>query len=272
MLLLSSGSLHNYGLNRVFALAREIGFDGIEVILDSRWDTRQADYLVCLSAKYELPVASLHEPFHSSSLQGWDRNLSNRLKRTVELAEKVGARLVVVHPPRRTLKITFDYLFSFHIPFPTGLSHLCWLEEELATFQARTPVTIALENMPCRRFGPFRLNGYHLNRVEELEKFERLTFDTTHWGTWRVNLLEIYERLAGRVAHVHLSNYNGREHSLLSDGCLPLGELLRRLRKDGYRGDIALELDPKSLHAEDEGKVRKHLQECISFCKEHYER
>ena len=38
---LSTGSLYTYGLDRVFALAAEVGFDGIEVLIDPRFDTRQ---------------------------------------------------------------------------------------------------------------------------------------------------------------------------------------------------------------------------------------
>jgi hypothetical protein len=45
MLALSTGSLYTYGLDRVFGLAQKAGFDGIEVLVDGRWDTRQADYL-----------------------------------------------------------------------------------------------------------------------------------------------------------------------------------------------------------------------------------
>ena len=272
VLALSTGSLHNYGLNRVFALAAEAGFEGLEIMVDERWDTRQADYLTHLSAKYNLPIVSMHEPFHHLNLHGWNRDLLSRLKRTIKLAERVGAYLVVIHPPKRTFRVNFGDSFSLHLPFPVGRAYLRWLKEKLATFQARTPVLITLENMPCRRFGPLRLNHYHLNNLEELKNFAHLTFDTTHWGSWGVNLLETYEQLADRIVHVHLSNYNGREHSLLTDGCLPLAELLRRLKAHRYQGIITVELGPTALQAENEGKVRTHLQESIAFCRKHFER
>ena len=63
MLALSTGTLHNYGLDRVFALAREAGFQGIEVIVDARWDTRQRGYLDSLRQRHGLPIVSLHAPF-----------------------------------------------------------------------------------------------------------------------------------------------------------------------------------------------------------------
>ena len=49
--ILSTGSLYNYRIDRVFALAAEAGFDGIELLIDHRWDTRQSDYLRQLMGK-----------------------------------------------------------------------------------------------------------------------------------------------------------------------------------------------------------------------------
>ena len=42
---LSTGSLYTYGIERVFGLAAEVGFDGLEVLVDVRFDTRQPAYL-----------------------------------------------------------------------------------------------------------------------------------------------------------------------------------------------------------------------------------
>ena len=37
---LSTGSLYNYGVARVFELAAQTGYDGIEMLVDHRWDSR----------------------------------------------------------------------------------------------------------------------------------------------------------------------------------------------------------------------------------------
>ena len=55
MIALSTGSLHSYGLARVFELAAQVGFDGIEVIVDHRHDSRDPAYLHRLSAACGLP-------------------------------------------------------------------------------------------------------------------------------------------------------------------------------------------------------------------------
>jgi sugar phosphate isomerase/epimerase len=63
VILLSIGSLRFYGLDRVFMIAKDLGFDGVEVIVDDRWDTTDPAYLRALSKRYALPISSLHSPF-----------------------------------------------------------------------------------------------------------------------------------------------------------------------------------------------------------------
>ena len=38
---LSTGSLYTFGTARAFELAARAGYDGVEVIVEERWDTRQ---------------------------------------------------------------------------------------------------------------------------------------------------------------------------------------------------------------------------------------
>jgi sugar phosphate isomerase/epimerase len=51
------------------------------------------------------------------------------------------------------------------------------------------------------------------------------------------------------VRHIHLSNFDGREHRRPEDGELRLDLLLGQLAADGYRGAVSLELAPDALGA-----------------------
>jgi sugar phosphate isomerase/epimerase len=44
-IVLSSGSLYHYGLNRFFEIAKKAGFDSIELCLDSRIDNQDPTYV-----------------------------------------------------------------------------------------------------------------------------------------------------------------------------------------------------------------------------------
>ncbi len=63
----STGSLHPFGLERVFGWAAEAGFDGVEVMMDDRWDTHQPAYLAGLVERHELPILALHPPIYGGA-------------------------------------------------------------------------------------------------------------------------------------------------------------------------------------------------------------
>jgi len=122
--------------------------------------------------------------------------------------------------------------------------------------------------MPRRWLGSWQLEPYYFNRVKQLNDFRYLTLDTTHVGTWREDLLNFYQQVKPKVAHIHLSNYNGREHQLLTNGSLPLAAFLAELVKDKFDGLVSLELGPTSLQADDETKLRQNLQASLAFCQQ----
>jgi len=284
LIIFSTGSLYLYGLNRAFELAKEAGFDGLEVLVDERWDTRQADYLSKLSIENEMPICVLHNPFDSKRyIDGWEIDTVSRLERTVEMAEILGASTVVLH-----------------LPYYYKISLARWMKTELPAYQQDTAIKIAVENMPHVRliFGPLalmfrqlrrhdvKLNrfwkfatkpisvpGIRLNKVEILERFQYLTFDTTHFATGGFDVLGAYERLKDKIAHVHLSNYNlerHQEHCLPMDGILPLDELLQRLKRDNYQNTVCLEVNPTALEAEREEDVLENMKKSLDFCRLHF--
>ncbi len=283
VIIFSTGSLYIYGLNRAFELAQAAGFDGVEVLIDERWDTRQADYLLKLSSEYGMPIYSLHNPFDSKNLDGWEKNPVDRLNQTIELAELLKSSVVV-----------------FHLPHYQNIACGRWLLNELPAYQRNTEIIIAVENMPHTRllFGPLaikfkklrlhtvQLNTFwklvtfplsiphvRLNKFKDLEKLPHLNFDTTHLGTGGFDILEAYERLKNKISHIHLSNYDlqrDKEHCLPMDGILPLNELLERLNRDNYQGAICVEVDPQALEAEREEDVLRNMKESLEFCRKHY--
>lgn len=272
MIALSTGSLYTYGLDRVLSLAADAGFDGVELMIDQRWDTRHVGYLRDLMRRHDLPILAVHSPF-TASLPGWPDNEPGRIKQSVQLAEGVGAGVVVAHLPNRFGRFVLEgrgRRILIPVPWPDQGNYGRWLIEELDALRASTAVTIAIENMPALRVGGFRLNPCRWNDVASIQRFAPITMDTTHLGTWGVDLLVAYGVWNNSVGHVHLSNFNGWEHRLVEDGHLPLGRLLTTLASDGYAGVVTLELNPSSLQAESERLVGEHLAENLAFCREHF--
>jgi sugar phosphate isomerase/epimerase len=248
----STGSLHTYGLDRCFGLAAQVGFDGIELMVDQRWDTRQPAYLKHLVDEHGLPILAVHSPF-TPSVPGWPDDEPGRIQESIRLAETLAAPVVIHHLP---LRLGWIWIQSgtrrLVLPIPGRGRHTVyrdWLLKGYQQLQAATAVTLCIENMPARTWLGRRWNAYHWNSAVEMVRFSALTLDTTHLGTWGLEPVDIFPQFQGRVRHVHLSNFNGQEHRRPEDGQLRLDALLARLAAAGYQDAISLELTPSALNA-----------------------
>ncbi|MDP8236667.1 MAG: sugar phosphate isomerase/epimerase family protein [Candidatus Erginobacter occultus] len=277
--LLSSGSLRNYGLNRVFETAAGCGYDGVELIVDEHTDSVHADYIRKLIERYSLPVPVVHAPFNFLDPPGWEKDELSRLVRSLRLAEEVGARSVVLHTP-----------------FYTDRAFRRWLEEDLAGFQKKNTVTILVENMPCYRKVGGRLGKlfslsdlaerdrrgfwklvpnfllppcFPLSALGEMDQFPNIILDTTHLGTAGIDPIAAFERFRDRIGHIHLSNYDGREHLELQTGILDLAAFLHHTARSGYRGGYCLEIMPEYFDSHDSVHTIRLLSENLAFIRRH---
>ena len=278
MILLSTGSIYNYGTARVFDLAAQAGYDGIEVLVDDHWDTSQPAYLRRLSSEYGLPIPVVHSPF-LPHVPGWPDDPYSRLQRSVALAQELGAQTVVTHLPIRIYAFSLQWYgrrsrrWMFPLPIPRRGPYYHFMKNDgaLAALEAESGVTIGVENMPARRVGKMALNPCWFNTLPAMTRFPHVTLDTTHLGTWGLNPVAAYESLHERIVHVHLSDFNGREHRLPTDGHLPLADLLHRMAHGGYTGTITVELNPQAWDVSDESRCLDGLRQARAFCREHYD-
>jgi sugar phosphate isomerase/epimerase len=270
--LLSSGSLWSYSLERVFRFAAEAGFDGLQLLVDVRWETRQSGYLKELIDRHHLPVPAVHSPF-LPNIPGWPASQPERIKCSVELAEAVGAEVVVHHLPARFGSIWIQMpgrFFPFPFPRNQDADYRYWLEGDYGRFQTSTPIKLCIENMPAfERFGR-RWHLWRWNTIEGIARFPILTMDTTHLGTWGLEPVEVYSKWEGRVGHIHLSNYDGREHIRPENGRLYLDKLVAHLARTDYTGNVTLELQPQDLGAGEAddviiGRLQTSLSHCLSW-------
>ncbi len=251
-LALSTGTLYNLGLERVFELAAGTGYDGVELLVDARRDTYDVPYLERLSKRTGMPILSVHVPF-MASVDGWPDGSQGRVEQTARLAQALGARTVVAHAPLRW------HVLRLHLQGTLGLRWLqwvlpwrnraearfaLWLEKELPLVEAQCGVQVAVENMPAVHCYGRRIAAHGTSTPAAMVHWPRIVLDTTHWGTWGVDPLAAYRTLSGRVVHVHLSDYDGREHRVPYKGRLGLERLLGALGEDGFGGIVAVELDP----------------------------
>jgi sugar phosphate isomerase/epimerase len=245
------------------------------VIVDPRTDSRDTAYLSHLSREYTLPIVVLHSPF-MPNVPGWPNDQLGRLERTIALAQELDVSKVVTHLPFRFwFAMGFLYgrstrLFRFPLPWmATGPYYQLLKGSGLLEIEHETGVTIGVENMPSQKILGAKLNGYWFNNLRDLARFPHLTLDTTHLGTWDLDPLTVYQQLKDRIVHIHLANFDGREHRLPPDGHLNLGGLLTQLSKDNYQGTITVEADPSAIKISSDAECLEDLERALAFCREH---
>ncbi len=251
--ILSAGSLYTLPAPLVFEMASEVGFDGLEVIINH--DFAGSKSLAVLQALQKIhPVYSLHAPFFE--IDGWGNKI-DQLKRCADLALQAGVPLINFHPPNWML---FEYRFWK------------WLKK-VQDFQAeigQNEVLITIENMPC--LPKSKVNPYLLSKVESMVRFleERnlyLTFDTAHCGSMHTDFLSDFHQFydSGRMRNIHFSDYgNGQEHLFPGHGGLPLTRFLNHLRETGYDHALVLELAPHEF-PEEPDLIRDTLAELFTY-------
>jgi sugar phosphate isomerase/epimerase len=275
----STGSLHLMDISANFELAAETGFDGLELMCDQRWSTRDPQYITRLIRQYDIPVLAVHSPTVSTKLPGWNNREKGgdtpitRIERAVQLAEAVGAETVIVHLPQK-IEAAFLNTPKRRVILPWGKPDDAlknWFERDLARFQDSTHIKLAVENLPAFPLFGRKLELTHWNDPESWGAVHTwLTMDTTHWATKGVDPVTAYRAAGKRLTHVHLSNYaDGKEHRLPHTGELDLAALLRALAADGFDGTISVELYPEVLDFADSEALRRNMLDCAAFCREH---
>ena len=246
----STGSLYPFGLERTYSWADEAGYDGVEIMMDDRWDTHQKEYLNLLQERHGIPILALHLPLHRGA---WNLEPGKTLIRVASLARRVEASVVVAHPP------------------PPGRALEKWKNGPLR--EARDQgVSVAVENMPRNEargiFTIRKSRSCHL--PEHLLGLGDVTLDTSHVGASKVDLMRAYAMLAGQLRHVHLSDSDltgGDQHRLPGKGRLPLRPFLAALANSDYPGVVSLELKPWPLGAPSPRTVLERMRDALEFAR-----
>lgn len=236
-LVLSAGTLFHYKLSEIFTIARESGYEGVELIINTVFEKR--DPLPIIEKLLKIcPIASIHAPFFR--IAGWGSQTETLLK-TIDAACRFDIPLVNFHPP---------------LWLPPEISFWRWFRkvEDFQALATNGKTIITLENMPYVG-NRVRFNPNILRKPEKMIEFIKvhnlfMTFDTTHLGSHNPNFIGGFRRFfeTGRVRNIHFSDYgHGREHLFPGRGVLPLTRFLYQLKRFRYRGAITVELSPVEL-------------------------
>jgi sugar phosphate isomerase/epimerase len=269
-LLLSTGAFPGFSIENSLSLARDVGAEGVELMLTPRLGRIDPDYIRSIEELYETPVRSVHTTMRlrhvSPELAARDIVQSARFA-----ANFLQCDVLVVHTPN---------VQSLHEP-----AGRFWFDAVTSAVEISRSAqfAVAIENSgrstaktPTWAFDhPHRL----LWLTEEWDL--RITYDTAHAASRNWELLDTLRTLQPRIANVHLSDLNRarnsrfglvnamtRDHQIPGEGDLPIDDVIRNLATAQYAGAVTLELSPFAVHAWWRPTAVRRLSDAFRHCRE----
>ncbi|MFA7324375.1 MAG: sugar phosphate isomerase/epimerase [Candidatus Nanopelagicales bacterium] len=250
---LSTSSAFPESTEAAFAIAAELGYDGVEVMVGADAASQDSYALNELMQQYQVPVLSIHSPCLLVTQRVWGTDPWGKLRRAQQTAESLGARTVVVHPP-------FRWQRNYAQEFVDGLARM---EDE-------TDIVFAVENMFPWRAMSQELRAYAPGWDVRDEDYAHTTVDLSHTSVSRTDGLGLVKDLGQRVAHLHLADGKGTardEHLVPGRGSQPVAQVLTHLAASGFTGSIIVEVSTRSA-ATREARVAD-LAEALAFARNH---
>jgi len=251
---LSTSSVFPESTAHGFTWAVEIGYEAVEVMVGIDALSQQTVAIQQLIDHHEMPVSAIHAPCLLFTQAVWGTEPWGKLERSAEMANAVGAKVVVVHPPFRWQK---DYARDF-------VNGIAALEES-------TGIAFAVENMyPWRASAKRRLEMYLPGWDPSTEPYANTTIDLSHAAIAHDDPIAMAERLGTRLRHIHLTDGSGSpkdEHLVPGRGAMGAADFLRHLAATGFTGEVVLEINTRRCTTREEREA--DLRASLEFAREH---
>jgi sugar phosphate isomerase/epimerase len=250
---LSTSSVFPESTAAAFELAAGLGYDGVEVMVGTDAVSQDENALLHLRDHYGVEVLSIHSPCLLITQRVWGTDSWGKLQRAQKVAELLGARTVVVHPPFRWQR---EYAREF--------------VEGLRRMESETDVRFAVENMYPWRAGPGRVGAYSPDWDVRNHDYTHTTLDLSHTAVSGSDAVEMARDLGARLSHIHLADGTGApvdEHLVPGRGTQPVAEVLRGLVTSGFTGDVIAEVGTR--RAADRAAREVDLRETLEFARTH---
>ncbi|MCW2561311.1 MAG: sugar phosphate isomerase/epimerase [Mycobacterium sp.] len=268
---LSTASVYPLRTEAAFEYAARLGYDGVELMVWAESVSQDVDAVAAISARYDMPVLSVHAPCLLISQRVWGANPISKLERSVRAAEQLGAQTVVVHPP-----------FRWQRRYAEGFA------EQVAELESGSDVMVAVENM-----FPFRADRFFGTGTPSIERMRKrggtpgaaisafapsydpldgehahYTLDLSHSATAGSDAIDMAKRMGEGLVHLHLCDGSGAatdEHLVPGRGTQPTVEICQMLAASDFAGHVILEVT--TSRARNAAEREELLTESLEFAR-----
>ena len=179
---LSTTSLYPGSVEDTFRAAARMGYDGVEVMVWGDKDTQNPQKLAQFAQDNNQPVLSVHAPTLLLTRGVFGSSPWDKIDRSIEMAQELGAPTVVLHPP-------FFWQTNYAREFVAGV----------AQREADSGIKLAVENMftwrPRTAHSERDLQAYSPHWDPVGQGYRNVTLDISHAATSGSDALEMARAL-----------------------------------------------------------------------------
>ena len=248
---LSTSSVYPETTSSAFELARTLGYDGVEVMVGIDPVASDIDAVEKLRDYHGVPVLAIHSPCLLITQRVWGTDPWAKLERSAVAARRLGADVVVVHPP-------FRWQREYARGFVAGIRRLT----------ESTGILFCVENMYPWRTPGGELKAYVPGWDPSELDYADLTLDFSHASTSNQQSLELVRSWGDRLRHVHLTDGTGSakdEHLVPGRGDQQAAKVLELLAERDFAGHVVLEVN--SRKSETRAQREADLAESLAFAR-----
>ncbi len=256
---LSTTSCFPHNATGAFRIAHELGYDGVEVMVWGERVTQDARALGSLAERYDMPVLAVHAPTLLLTRQVFGADPWQKVDRSVELAQDLGAPTVVLHPP-------FFWQTRYARSFVRGVD----MREQTGS------VKLAVENMFTWRPRTVQTSrdfqAYSPTWDPVGQGYRSVTLDISHAATSGSDALAMARALGPSLRHLHLTDGVPGfrdDHLLPGQGNQDCAGVLRHLVATGFEaggGQVVVEVSTRGMT---QAQRMEGLASALAFAREH---
>ncbi len=244
MLLFHSNNLTHYGLERIFEFAKKAGYDGLEIGVDTIYDTQDATYLKKLEERYGIKIRAF------SLSEKYEEKLMKNFQETVR------------EFPGSTINLNPSHVLSFR--------YKKWLNKTLPKLAKKYDLKFCRKNTPVKMmlgFIPQRSD----NSLEALKRNGNICLDLSALALSNEDIMRTVGDLNDHLQHIYLSNVSkGQSYALPNAGVLPIESFLVKLAHRGFTGSFTVKVRPQSLSEGDEDLLLEKMIKTRKFYEKYF--
>ncbi len=250
--LMSSDSFSNCGLDLIFELTKEAGFDGIDLAIWKNFDARNVDYVKKLSKKHDLPI---------KVVQVSENVNQKELNKALDICEATGADTIAINAPKFFNIKSFNFLEDNLENYKKDNKHI--------HFSIINPEDSSVFALPIPKYR-------FTNIVEIIKKYGcYLGLDIANFDA---DVLEndFTRKLSSFLPYISVlyfsdKNRVGDGHLLPWEGTLKLESFLKKVKQIGFNRYFSSKVTINKTDLADYEKLAVILKKIRNYYKEKFE-